>query len=107
MIEMRNAKNIDIYSMKSEGDVTVLWFNQCENIRLFGYGGNGSPAPGRPIIRLDDCTRIVLANINPQLWGTGRWGALGIHYKPRNWNILRDGPFKLSGVQQFALFELK
>ena len=107
MIEMRNAQNVDIYSMKAEGDVTILWLNKCENVRLFGYGGNCSPSPGRAIIRLDDCSDILLAHINPQLWGTGSWGALGIHYEPQTWNILQDGPFKLKGVQQFALYKLK
>lgn len=107
MIEMRDAQNVDIYSMKAEGDVTILWLNKCENIRLFGYGGNGAPSPGRAIIRLDDCKRILLAHINPQLWGIGHWSALGIHYKPQTWHILQDGSFKLNGVQQFALYELK
>ena len=107
MIEIRKAQNVDIYSMKAEGDVTVLWLNKCKNVRLFGYGGNSSPSPGRAIIRLDDCKDIILAHINPQLWGIGNWGALGIHYKPQTWNILQDGSFKLSGIQQFALYELK
>jgi hypothetical protein len=74
---------------------------------LFGYGGNASPNSGRAIIRLDDCSRTLLAQINPQMWGGGKWGALGIHYKPQTWNILQDGSFKLSGVQQFAMYELK
>jgi hypothetical protein len=107
MIEMRDAQNVDIYSMKAEGDVTILWLNKCRNIRLFGYGGNGSPSPGKALIRLDDCRQILLAHINPQMWGSGGWGALGIHYKPQTWNILQDGSFKLSGVQQFALYDLK
>lgn len=107
MIEMRNAQNVDIYSMKAEGDVTILWLNQCQNVRLFGYGGNASPSAGGAIIRLDDCGRLLLANINPQMWGAGKWGALGIHYKPQTWNILQDGSFKLSGVRQFALYALK
>jgi len=107
MVEMRNARNVDIYSMKAEGDVTILWLNKCENVRLFGYGGNASPSPGRAIIRLDDCSKILLAHINPQMWGPGHWGALGIHYKPQTWNILKDGSFKLNGVEQFALYELK
>ena len=67
MVEIRNSQNVDIYSMKAEGDVTILWLNQCENVRLFGYGGNGSPSPGRAIIRLDKCRQIQLANVNPRM----------------------------------------
>jgi hypothetical protein len=107
MIEMRGARNVDIYSMKSEGDVTILWLNQCENVRLFGYGGNAAPSPGRPVIRLDNCDKILLSNINPQMWGPGRWGALGIHYGPQQWNILQDGSFTVAGTEQFCLYELK
>lgn len=107
MVEFRNAKNIDVYSMKCEGDVTILWLNGCEKIRLFGFGGNGSPSPGRALLRLDDCSDIVLANINPMLAGLGHWGALGIHYKPELWNILQDGSFTLDGMQQFVLYQLK
>lgn len=107
MIELRDARNVDVYSMKAEGDVTILWLNKCENVRLFGYGGNASPSPARSIIHLNDCRDILLANIDPQMWGVGKWGALGIHYKPQAWNILKDNSFKLSGMQQFALYQLK
>jgi len=107
MIEFRNARNIDVYSMKAEGDVTIVWLNHCRAVRLFGYGGNASPSPGRAIFRLDDCANIQLANVNPQMWGVGGWGALGVHYKPESWNILQDDSFTLNGMQQFALYHLK
>jgi hypothetical protein len=107
MVEFRNARNIDVYSMKAEGDVTILWLNKCRDVRLFGYGGNAAPNPGRAIFRLDECTKIQLANINPQLWGVGKWGALGIHFKPESWNILQDDSFTLDGMQQFTLYQLK
>lgn len=107
MVEFRNARNIDVYSMKAEGDVTIVWLNHCQAVRLFGYGGNASPSPGRAIFRLDDCSEIQLANINPQMWGIGKWGALGIHYRPESWDILQDASFTLNGMQQFALYQLK
>ena len=107
MVEFRNARNIDVYSMKAEGDVTIVWLNHCRAVRLFGYGGNASPSPGRAILRLDDCSEIQLANINPQMWGIGKWGALGIHYRPESWDILQDASFTLNGMQQFALYQLK
>jgi hypothetical protein len=107
MVEFRNARNIDVYSMKAEGDVTIVWLNNCRDVRLFGYGGNAAPSPGRPIFRLDRCSNVQLANINPQMWGVGHWGALGVHYSPKIWNILQDGSFRLNGTQQFALYQLK
>jgi len=107
MVEFRNAENIDVYSMKAEGDVTIVWLNHCRAVRLFGYGGNASPSPGRAIFRLDDCSDIQLANVNPQMWGIGHWGALGVHYQPESWNIIQDESFTLNGMQQFALYQLK
>jgi len=107
MIEFRNARNIDVYSMKAEGDVTIVWLNRCRAVRLFGYGGNASPSPGRAIFRLDNCSDIQLINVNPQMWGAGKWGALGVHYEPESWNILRDASFTLNGMEQFALYQLK
>jgi len=41
MDELNDAHNVDIFSMKSEGDYTVVWMRNCRNIRLYGYGGNG------------------------------------------------------------------
>lgn len=108
MVEFRNAQNIDVYSMKSEGDVTAVLMKNCENIRLFGYSGNGSPSPGRSIIHIENCRNLLLANISPQMWSIGKWwGPLGIFHNPKRWNILEDGSFKLNGMEQFALYQLK
>ncbi|MCB1121021.1 MAG: hypothetical protein KJT03_05700, partial [Verrucomicrobiae bacterium] len=75
-------------------------------VRLFGYGGNAAPSPGNPLIRLMDCRDILLGNINPQMWGIGHWGALGIHYHPKDWFILEDDTFKINGLSQFAYYRL-
>ena len=50
---------------------------------------------------------IQLANLDPQMGGLGKWGALGVHYEPQSWYILRDASLALSGMQQLALYPLK
>lgn len=106
MIELNNAQNVDIFSMKAEGDYTAVLLRDCRNIRLYGYGGNGAPRPGRPILRMEDSTDIRLAAICPQLPMRPHYGALGTAYDPATWFILIDGSHQLFGTQQFALYQL-
>ncbi len=106
MVELNDAHNVDIFSMKTEGDYTVVWMRQCRNVRLFGYGGNGSPRPGWPILRVDDTVDLRLANIDPQLPMRSHYGALGTNFDPATWFIVVDGSRKILGTQQFALYQL-
>ncbi len=106
MVELNDAHNVDIFSMKAEGDYTVIWMRQCRNVRLFGYGGNGSPRPGWPILRVDNTVDLRLANIDPQLPMRSHYGALGTNFDPATWFIVVDGSRKILGTQQFALYQL-
>jgi hypothetical protein len=104
MIEMREARNIDIYSMKAEGDFTMLWLHRCENVRLFGFNGLLMPAPGWAIVRLENCRQVLLANIQPMIPRVGYYTGHLVNYDPRRWFILTDGDFKIPGLEQFALY---
>jgi hypothetical protein len=106
MVELNDAQNVDIFSMKAEGDYTVVWIRNCRNVRLFGYGGNGSPRPGWSILRVDDTVDLRLANIDPQLPMRSHYGALGTNFDPATWFIVVDGSRKILGTQQFALYQL-
>jgi hypothetical protein len=92
MMEIRNSSNIDMYSMKGEGDYTVLWVRASRNIRLFGYGGNGMARSGWPLIRVDDSTNLLLTHLNPMLKRPGHVGRLGTANNPALWYILQDRP---------------
>jgi len=105
MVELRDAQNVDIFSMKAEGDYTVLWLRRCRNIRLFGYGGNAAPWPGRAIFRVEDSANLRLANVYPQLHVGGSPGALGIPFHPATWFLLTDGPTRIRGSEQFVLYQ--
>jgi hypothetical protein len=106
MVELNRARNVDIFSMKAEGDYTVVWMRNCRNIRLYGYGGNGAPRPGWSILRVDDTANLRVANICPQLPTRSHYGALGTTFDPTRWFILTDGSTRALGTQQFALYQL-
>jgi hypothetical protein len=105
MIELQNAENVDIYSMKAEGSYTVVAMQDSRRVRLFGYGGNAAMRPGWPLFRLDRCADIVMAGVYPQLGGIGNVGALRVGYDPRLWFILRDGARTIRGDAQFVLYQ--
>lgn len=105
MVELNDAQNVDIFSMKSEGDYTAVWMRNCRNVRLYGYGGNGAPRPGRSILRLDGSANVRLANICPQLPMRSHYGALGIAFNPATWFILTDGSTTIPGTRQFAWYQ--
>jgi hypothetical protein len=106
MVELNDAQNVDIYSMKAEGDYTAVWIRNCRKVRFYGYGGILSPRPRWPVIRIDDSDDLLLANICPQVpWGP-HYGALGTTYNPATWFLLADGPLKLPGTGQFSIYLL-
>jgi len=90
MVDIQNTSNVDIFSVKSEGDYGVISMRNCNNIRLFGQAGNGMPSKGYSIIKMTDCDNFLLANIHPQHKSLGRWGALGTSHDPEAWYILSD-----------------
>lgn len=105
IVEMKDAENVDIYSMKAEGTYTVIAMENCRSVRLFGYSGNAAMRPGWPLFRIDHCSDIILAGIYPQLAATSGVGALHLGYDPRSWFIVQDGGFKISGDSQFVLYQ--
>lgn len=104
MIEMRDAQNVDIYSMKAEGDFTMLWLRNCANIRVFGFNGMLLPAPGWSLIRLEESRDILLANIHPMMPRVGHYTGHLVNYDPRTSFLLTDGSVKIGSLDQFALY---
>lgn len=110
MVEIRNSKNIDVFAIKSECDFGVLSLQQCSNIRIFGYAGNGMPHHGWPLFNIQDSDNYLLANVNPQHKNPGHWGALGISHDPSRWYMVRckaedqKEEILIKGTEQFSLF---
>lgn len=91
-VEFRSARNISVYSTKAEGSFTTLLARGCRNIRLFGYGGVGSPWPSWPVFRFEDSDDFLLANLDPQLSFSNQrhWNALSVRTDPAQWHIVED-----------------
>lgn len=109
MVEFNDARNIDIFSIKAECNYTVLWMRNCSNVRFFGFAGFTMPRPGLPVIRIEDCSKITLANIHPSMRGFGHWGSLGIGFDPKLSYVLKDthdGKTTAIGTtEQFAYYK--
>lgn len=71
-MEIRNARNVSIYGLKSEGNSYNLWLRQCENVKLFGYGGNASGRPGSTLFRIENCQDFLLAGLIDQPMPAGK-----------------------------------
>jgi hypothetical protein len=106
MIEMRDVRNVEIYSMKAEGDFTMLWLRNCMRVRLFGFNGKLLPAPGWALLRLDDSRDLLIANIGPMLSLAGHYTGHLIDYDPRTSFLLTDGAFKIGTLGQFAFCQM-
>jgi hypothetical protein len=98
MVEIRNAANVQVFSMKAEGNYPVVWAHGSRNLRFFGYGGNGSAWPGWALFRFEDCRDFLLANIAPQLreFTPGAWTGLAIRRARRAGSFSETIP--LSGL---------
>jgi hypothetical protein len=105
-VEFRDAKDIEVYSLKGEGNYPVLWLNRCEGVRLFGYGGNGAAWPGWSLIRINRCPDLLLANVSPQIvpYQPGRWTGLGIPVGPEGWSLVNDDGQAIDSLAHLVLY---
>jgi hypothetical protein len=110
-IEIRDAANIDIYSLKAECSFVTLWVRRSRNLRLFGYGGWAHPWHGWQILRFDDSDDFLIANADPQLGSPsrGKWNALVLTTHFSRWSLLEDKasgrpPVLIPGNGQFVLY---
>jgi hypothetical protein len=61
--EFINARNIDMFSWKAEGNKTLIKISHSQHIRLIGFGGNANPFGNTPSILVDHSGDFVLANL--------------------------------------------
>ncbi len=106
MVEMRDVRDVDIFSMKSEGDFTMLWLRESETVRLFGHNGLHMAAPGWSVIRLEECTNVTLTHLQPMVTRVGHYIGHLVNYDPRRWFILSDGDPVATGLEQVAYYHL-
>ena len=100
-----------IAGFKGEGNYAQLWFSNCSDVLVLGYGGNASPFPfncpyppgytqyAPSLIRVERCTRVVLANLITQSAKTTETrcglfdtGFAGTFYKLGVWRSVLELP---------------
>lgn len=111
LMEWVNARNIEVYAMRTEGDFGVLKMRDCENIRIFGLSGNVMPCAGYALFDIDHCRNFLLTNIDTFYKRLGRWGALGTAHAPGGWYRVVEHPengqpeIKILGSVQVAWYQ--
>ncbi|MEE4202395.1 MAG: DNRLRE domain-containing protein, partial [Halieaceae bacterium] len=75
--EFINANNVTVYGTKGEIKGSMLYFENCDNVRLFGHGGLSSPDPVRNppyLFRFVDCTNFLVSGLGDTInQGIGKW----------------------------------
>ncbi len=62
-MEIRRARHVTIFGLKSEGNEPVLTLRDSAHIRVFGYGGNASAFAGKSLFLIERCSDYLLANL--------------------------------------------
>lgn len=110
MVEIKSSSNIDVYSIKSEGDFGVLSAKNSNNLRFFGYSGNGNPYKNYSLFEVEKCSDYLFANLCPMYKSAGSYGALGISHNREDWFVLKDfsagrqGDISISGKDIVTLY---
>lgn len=96
--EFLGASNVTIYGTKGEIKGSQLYFESCDNVRLFGHGGLSSPDPARNppyLFRFINCSNFLVSGLGDTIndqstrWVGGaydRW----IHANLLTWQPLLD-----------------
>lgn len=72
-MEIRDSRNIRIYGFKTERNPLVMRIRNCEDIVLYGWGGNATAFPGKSLIEIIESRSVTLIN----LVDLGRMGGKG------------------------------
>ncbi len=111
LMEWVDAQNIEVYSMRTEGDFGVLTMKECKNIRIFGLSGNIMASRGYSFFNIEHCRNFLLTNIATFYKRLGRWGALGTAHSPDLYYRLIEHPgdglpeVRIPGSDQIAWYQ--
>jgi hypothetical protein len=92
--QLRGAKRVDFFGCKYEGNDPMLTFCDCDQIRVFGHGGNGKGRPDASLYLFERTPNFLLAN---GVDGPTKIGSKSLSHRdgstdPRLWHILIDRP---------------
>ncbi len=60
--ELRGARNVRIFGTKYEGNHPMLLVRDCDDVRLFGHGGNAKGLPGGALFVFERTPNFLFAN---------------------------------------------
>ncbi len=66
--EMRRARNVSIYGVKTEYLTRFMILKDSQNVRIFGHGGNAKAVPGSAHYIFDNVSDFLISNIGDQVW---------------------------------------
>ncbi len=110
--ELKDARNIRFFGTKYEGNSPNLWIRDCDNIAIYGHGGNGKGRGGASLFSIERTPNFLFANA---VDGPTRIGSVGLSSPegstdPRFWHMLierfADGTeFKLPPMERPVLYK--
>ncbi len=109
--ELRGARHVWIFGTKYEGNHPMLLVRECDDIRLFGHGGNAKGLPGGALFVFERTSNFLFANgvDGPTKIGTRSLSHPEGSTDPHEWHMLiercADGTeFKLPPLERPVLY---
>jgi hypothetical protein len=92
-LAIRGAQHVSIYGVKGEYNQPIIWVRDCDDIRIFGYGGNAAAVAGRAVFVIERTPNVVLANLvdSPRMpQGIPDTHFAGDGVDPRRWHMVLE-----------------
>jgi len=109
--ELRGSQHVSIFGTKCEGNEPMLLVRDCDDVLLFGHGGNAKGLPGGALFVFERTPNFLFAN---GVDGPTRIGSRSLSHPqgstdPRQWHMLierfADGSdFKLPPLERPVLY---
>ena len=101
-----NAGEVAIYGTKYEGNGPMLIVRDCDQVAIFGHGGNAKGRTTNPLFVFERTPNILFAN---GVDGPTRIGTKGASHRdgstdPRLWHFLSDDDFQLPVLERPVLY---
>lgn len=90
-MEIRQSRNVRIYSFKTERNPVAMRIHSCEDISVYGWGGNATPFPGKSLIEIIHSHDVRLVNLVDlgRMDGKGYDDLFGKGDHPSLWTMIR------------------
>lgn len=110
--EVRGSRSVSFFGTKYEGNEPMLVFRDCDQVRLFGHGGNAKALAGASLFVFERTPNFVMANV---VDGPTKIGSKSLSHRqgstdPKLWHILIDRPandeeLKLPPMERPVLYQ--